>query len=386
MSPTSTSIPQHETMPAKSAALKVLLAVLRLGIGIGLLVYLVLSGIIDLRVLLKLVTAWPITLAAVALLMFDVFLMSLRLCWLFRPQDLHLSLRMSLQLTLVGFFFATFVPGSAGGDIARLFYATRENGGRKTEIMTVVIIDRVIGLFSMLLLPLLFAPMFPKLIHGVPVLRYLLISVAFLALCLLAAFVTCVWNQSLLTLLGREAFGFPKWRRLAIRGLQTVRACRHSPGTLLSVLGVSMLANLSLIAVTALGMLLVNPSSLEMKMCLVIPMGYVANSLPLTPGGLGVGETAFNRLFDVSGLHGGAEALLCWRIWSAFIGILGLILFMRGLRCSVVKTAPDEACQWYNDEHANRARGVTGEGLRQDLQLRGFDTNPEEGVYPFATL
>jgi uncharacterized membrane protein YbhN (UPF0104 family) len=213
MSPTSTSIPQHETMPAKSAALKVLLAVLRLGIGIGLLVYLVLSGIIDLRVLLKLVTAWPITLAAVALLMFDVFLMSLRLCWLFRPQDLHLSLRMSLQLTLVGFFFATFVPGSAGGDIARLFYATRENGGRKTEIMTVVIIDRVIGLFSMLLLPLLFAPMFPKLIHGVPVLRYLLISVAFLALCLLAAFVTCVWNQSLLTLLGREAFGFPKWRR-----------------------------------------------------------------------------------------------------------------------------------------------------------------------------
>ena len=329
-------------MPAKRAALKVLLAVLRLGIGVGLLVYLVRSGIIDLRVLPRIATAWPITLAAVALLMFDVILMSLRLSWLFRPQDLHLSLRTSLQLTLVGFFFATFVPGSAGGDVARLFYATRENGGRKTEIMTVVIIDRVIGLFSMLLLPLLFAPMFPKLIQSVPVLRYLLISVAFLALCLLTAFVTCVLSQALLRLLAREAFGSPKWRRLAIRGLQTVRTYRHSPGTLLSALGVSMLANLSLIAVTALGMLLVNPSSLEMKMCLVIPMGYVANSLPLTPGGLGVGETAFNTLFDVSGLHGGAEALLCWRIWSVFIGILGLILFMCGLRCSIVKTAEDQ--------------------------------------------
>jgi hypothetical protein len=61
-------------MPAKSAALKVLLAVLRLGIGVGLLVYLVRSGIIDLRVLPRIATAWPITLAALALLMLDVML------------------------------------------------------------------------------------------------------------------------------------------------------------------------------------------------------------------------------------------------------------------------------------------------------------------------
>jgi len=97
-----------------------------------------------------------------------------------------------------------------------------------------------------------------------------------------------------------------------------------------------MLANLSLIGVTALGMLLMNPSGLEMKMCLVIPMGYIANSLPLTPGGLGVGETAFNALFDITGLHGGAEALLCWRIWSVLVGILGLIFYLRGLRRSIV--------------------------------------------------
>jgi len=97
-----------------------------------------------------------------------------------------------------------------------------------------------------------------------------------------------------------------------------------------------MLANLSLIGVTALGMHLMNPSGLEMKMCLVIPMGYIANSLPLTPGGLGVGETAFNALFDITGLHGGAEALLCWRIWSVLVGILGLIFYLRGLRRSIV--------------------------------------------------
>ena len=103
-----------------------------------------------------------------------------------------------------------------------------------------------------------------------------------------------------------------------------------------------MLANLLLIGVTALGMLVVNPSGLELKMCIVVPMGYIANSLPLTPGGLGVGETAFNALFDITGLHGGADALLCWRIWSAFVGILGLIFYLRGLRCSIVKAAEDQ--------------------------------------------
>jgi glycosyltransferase 2 family protein len=329
-------------MPAKSPALKVLLTLVRLAIGIGLLVYLARSGIVDLRALSKLATVWPITLAAVALRVFDVFLMSLRLSWLFRPQGLHLSLRMSLQLTLVGFFFATFAPGAAGGDITKLFYATRENNGRRAEIMTVVIFDRVIGFFSMLLLPLLFAPMFPKLIQRVPVLRYLLVTVALLALCLLAGFLVCLWNESILGLLGRKAFGFPKWRSLAIRGLETIRTYRHSAGILASALGASMLANLSLMVVTALGMLIVNPSGLEMKMCLVIPMGYIANSLPLTPGGLGVGEAAFTALFDITGLHGGADALLCWRIWSAFVGILGLIFYLRGLRCSIVKTAEDQ--------------------------------------------
>jgi uncharacterized membrane protein YbhN (UPF0104 family) len=158
---------------------RILLTLVRLGIGIGLLVYLAQSQVINLPALLRLFTAWPLTFAAFALLLFDILLMALRLSWLFRPQGLSLSLRMSLQLTLVGFFFATFLPGAAGGDLAKLFYATRENSGRKTEIISVVIFDRVIGLFSMLLLPLAFAPFFPKLIQSVPILRYLLLTVAF---------------------------------------------------------------------------------------------------------------------------------------------------------------------------------------------------------------
>lgn len=334
----SQSFPREEPSQLKPAR-KLLLALVRLGIGIGLVAYLARSGIINLRALANLFTAWPVTLAAIALLLFDVSMMALRLTWLFRPQGLHLSLRMSLQLTLVGFFFATFLPGSAGGDIAKLFYATRENSGRKTEIITIVILDRVVGIFSMLLLPLLFAPLFPRLIHSIPILRYLLTTVALLAAGLLASFLLILWNQSIFNLLGQKAFGLSRWETVVFRGLETIRTYRHTWGTLLAALGASLLANLSLIGVTALGMLTVNPSGLAMKMCLVIPMGYIVNSLPLTPGGLGVGEIAFDALFVLAGLPAGAETLLCWRIWSAMVGILGLIVYLRGMRRSIINTA-----------------------------------------------
>ena len=42
------------------------------------------------------------------------------------------------------------------------------------------------------------------------------------------------------------------------------------------------------------------------------------NSLPLTPGGIGAGETAFNVLFKLTGISGGAEALL-WFVCGMFL-------------------------------------------------------------------
>jgi len=61
-------------------------------------------------------------------------------------------------------------------------------------------------------------------------------------------------------------------------------------------------------------------------------MGHLVNSLPLRPGSLGVSETAFNALFALTGMPGGAGALLCVRIWSLLVGALGLLNYMFGMR------------------------------------------------------
>lgn len=316
--------------PPRQNPRRIFWALFRLAVGIALIAYLAHSRVIDLRALSKLVTAWPISLAALALMFLDIALMALRLSWLFRPPGLHLSFGNSLELTLVSSFFATFLPGAAGGDLAKLYYASSENKGRRTEIITVVVFDRVIGLFSLLLLPLFFAPLFPNLIHGVPVLRALLIASFTLAIGMLLAFLVCLFYPTLPARLARLGPRYLPLERFAERIAATIATYRRSPGTLLAALALSLLANLSLIAITALAILILHPVSLSMKMALVIPLGDLANNLPITPGGLGVGESAYNALFRSVGLEGGAEALLAWRIWRAAVGLIGLVLYLRG--------------------------------------------------------
>src|ERR1700746_4094943 len=266
---------------------RVLLTLFRLAIGAGLIVYLAKSGIVDFRAVSKLFTAWRITFAALTLLLIDNALMSVRLSWLFRPQGLNLRFGTSLKLSLVGFFFATFLPGAASGDLSKLFYTTRGNGGRRIEIMTVVLLDRAIGLFSLLLLPLIFLPMFSQRLRGEFSLRSLLLTLRLLALVVAAGFLLCLFSDPFISCLPSGA----RNRLTKNRCIQQVRAkYRENLSILCAALGLSFLANLSLVLVTMLGAAALERFSWTPRMFLVIPIGHIVNSLPLTPGGLGVGE------------------------------------------------------------------------------------------------
>jgi hypothetical protein len=89
---------------------KALFALLRLAIGVGILVYLVRSGRVDLHSLTRVFRAWPLTLLGMGVLLIDILFMSIRVSLLFHAQRLSLSLWNAIQLTLVGFFFSTFLP------------------------------------------------------------------------------------------------------------------------------------------------------------------------------------------------------------------------------------------------------------------------------------
>ena len=59
-------------------------------------------------------------------------------------------------------------------------------------------------------------------------------------------------------------------------------------------------------------------------------LAMLANVLPLTPGGLGVGELAFDRLFETQGHEGGASLMLSWRAAMLPIVLAGGVLYALG--------------------------------------------------------
>lgn len=328
---TTSNVPVQAKTPHSTSLRKIAFVLVRLAVGVAILVYLVKSGQIELRSLTRLLHAWPLTVLAVSVFLVDILFMSIRVSLLFQAQRLSLSLWNAMQLTLIGFFFSTFLPGAAGGDLAKLYYATRENHGKRAEVATVLLFDRVIGLFSLVLLPFLFAPFFLELLGRVPALRHVLWFDGMLALTIFLGMTLVMFSESFRM---RFSLFLARWRSLrniAERMLEAIWAYGRAQSILLAALGLSFLANLALIGVTALGLYAVNPAALSMKVCLVAPIGHLVNSLPLTPGGIGVGESAFNALFSLTGMSGGADALLCLRIWSLLVGALGLLDYALGV-------------------------------------------------------
>jgi uncharacterized membrane protein YbhN (UPF0104 family) len=58
------------------------------------------------------------------------------------------------------------------------------------------------------------------------------------------------------------------------------------------------------------------------------------NALPITPMGLGVGETAFEWLFRLFGSTMGSEAMLLWRVVVVLLSLIGLYYYVRGRKGS----------------------------------------------------
>jgi uncharacterized protein (TIRG00374 family) len=310
---------------------KIVFFVLRLAVGVGVLIWLQKSGAMDFSSFMRLFRNWLLTVAAIVILFVDILLMAVRISALFRVQNLTLARRNALRLTLIGSLFSMLLPGTVGGEVAKFYYASCENHGRRAEIAAALLIDRLVGFLSLILLPLLFAPFFISLVRTVPVIQRILWIDAGLAIALPVG-MFAVASSSALSHWVSGLLG--KWstvQKLWDRATQAMLGYGHNPGAILYALFLSLLANGAFIVVTALGLYASNPGSFSVKLFFVAPVGYLVNALPLTPGGLGVGEAAFNAFFKLAGMSGGADALFCVRVWNGIIGLLGLPVYLYGM-------------------------------------------------------
>jgi len=81
----------------------------------------------------------------------SVFIMAWRLRILLATQSILLSARDAILLTFAGNFFNFSLPGTTGGDLYKAYHIARQTH-KRTEGITIVLLDRVIGLISFLLI------------------------------------------------------------------------------------------------------------------------------------------------------------------------------------------------------------------------------------------
>jgi uncharacterized protein (TIRG00374 family) len=298
--------------------------------GALLLYWLSRSGSIEWGALRGLYERWPLTLLALAVLAVDVVVTSWRLCRLFAARGLRLSLADASRLNLVANLFNLFLP-SAGGDMARIYYAVADAPGQRTTIATILFFDRVIGLVAMLLCPLLLMPGAIGLVRESAVLRSVLALGVGAALALMALGVLLTSRRLRATTVASWLLARMPMRAHVDSALETLRAFR-ARRYLLEALGISIVAHLlSALVVVILLVATGGPSAFQPVAFLSL-VGFVANSVPLTPGGIGIGEAAFDSLFRLAGIAGGAPAMIAWRLLLLSLAPAGLWVFLRGRR------------------------------------------------------
>jgi len=78
---------------------------------------------------------------------------------LLRSQDIFIGFWVAVRLYLLGWFYNNFMPGSVGGDLVRAWYVTKHTDKRFEGALS-VLVDRLIGLLSTLVIAVFFYLLF----------------------------------------------------------------------------------------------------------------------------------------------------------------------------------------------------------------------------------
>lgn len=139
---------------------------------IGLLFYMVRSNVPEIARVLRNINRGLATIAIIIFL-FTMFVLAKRLQIIFEAEEIPISFLSAVNLTFIGYFFNNFLPTSVGGDLVKAMCASRVSG-ESVKSLTSVLMDRIFGLSTFIMIPSVSLLFFLKEIQNptVPILIY----------------------------------------------------------------------------------------------------------------------------------------------------------------------------------------------------------------------
>jgi glycosyltransferase 2 family protein len=253
--------------------------------------------------------------------------------WWTLLKGLHVvaSFRWTLNVTSISLFFHTFLPGAYGGDLVRLGMARRATGASINRLAFSVLVDRLSGLAALLLLGIIMVPSLPDAYAS----RLELVGAVALGAGIAGLALTLASGEWLADMISRlPAPVGPRLAHVVRELVVALRAYVARPAMLggafaLSLVQYALVLAALMVLGRAMGIEGLTPSAYVVAGI----WSLVANALPITPGGLGVGEATFahvaQRFASPSALgEAFGTVFLAMRVLSVVIGVVGVLPFL----------------------------------------------------------
>jgi len=255
---------------------------------------------------------------------------------LMRCRGMEVPFARAMRLTMVGLFFNFCMPGMTGGDVVKAYYAAKGSGARGVAVMS-VIFDRVTGLVGLVMLAgiaglvMLWRGGLEAEVHD---LVRTITAMIWLGFACVVVGTLVYFSQRVRRLIGLDKL-FVRLgpEHILVRIDDTAAAYRDHPGTIVSAALVSLPVHLCQAMATTLAGWALGMGLAAGLMLTVLPVVFLAGSVPLTYQGLGVMEYLAKQMLLPSPLADANQLismLVLMRLYLITYALIGALLMLRG--------------------------------------------------------
>lgn len=236
-----------------------------------------------------------------------------------------------IKLTWIGLFFNSVLPGAVTGDLIKLVYAKDlDKDVSKTFLVTTVFMDRILGLMGLLTVMGFFSVIFYSDIIALSPKMKPLIQLNFLLFLGAIVFLTILFlprkiQEQILNITDK----------IPVLGKYVSKTLKQGwlIGEDKQVMVYSYLMSIGLQLLNVFSFWVISSPFYGKAvpfahLVTIIPLGYIAVAVPISPSGLGVGHVAFDKLFSFVGITGGANLFNLYFLCLVFVNLLGFFPYI----------------------------------------------------------
>ncbi len=196
-----------------------------------------------------------------------------------------------INFSMIGIFFNFLLPSNVGGDVVKAILAANKWGEKKTKILLSVLVDRVFGLLTMMSLSILgyiIHYSYLKQFNEVN-LSVIFISIAVAVCCAMAALLYFGANLSFKFELLNRVFSF-------------VREVKKRRGHIFDLISCKLMSYGSALCHILFLFFVFSHYGKELPFSVLlfcVPIATVLMAVPLSPGGIGVGQAIYFYMFNI---------------------------------------------------------------------------------------